>query len=108
MIDLPDAKRHLNVTTTDDDALIQDKLDASIAFVALYTGTTYPLQTDAEVDDDGNPLTTDPTPAPVKEACRQLVAHLYANREASLVGVTAQALPLGFFDLLAGYRAFAF
>jgi hypothetical protein len=38
----------------------------------------------------------------------QLTAHLYQNREASLIGVTASALPFGFLDLLAPYRAFSF
>ena len=47
-------------------------------------------------------------PAAVKEAVRQLAAHLYENREASLVGVTAQSLPFGTLDLLSSYRAWQF
>jgi hypothetical protein len=93
MIDLEAAKAHLNVTTDFDNALISDKLEAAKAFVAAYTG--------GEVDSDD-------TPAPVREAVLQLTAHLYENREASLVGITAQHLPFGFLDLLANYRAFAF
>jgi hypothetical protein len=45
-------------------------------------------------------------PAPVDEAIRQLAGHLYANREATLVGVTAQALPFGVLDLLTPYTPF--
>jgi hypothetical protein len=93
MIDLAAAKAHLNVTIDADDALISDKLAAAKAFVAAYTG---------------GPVDADDTPAPVKEAVLQLTANLYENREASLVGVTAQQLPFGFLDLLANYRAFAF
>lgn len=92
-VTLADLKQHLNVTIDDDDALLSEKLAASKAWVASYIGGS---------------ADTDTTPAPVNEAVRQLAAHLYANREANLVGVTAQALPFGFLDLLASYRAFAF
>ena len=90
---LEQAKAHLNVTIDADDALITDKLAAAKAWVGAYTAS--------DID-------TDSTPAPVREAVLQLTAHLYENREASLVGVTASALPFGFLDLLAHYRAFAF
>jgi hypothetical protein len=93
MIDLEAAKAHLNVTIDADDALIGDKLAAAKAFVAAYTAS----------DPDSSTA-----PAPLREAVLQLTAHLYENREASLVGVTAQSLPFGFLDLLANYRAFAF
>lgn len=93
MIDLEAAKAHLNVTIDADDVLIGDKLAAAKAFVAAYTGET---------------ADSDETPPPVREAVLQLTAHLYENREASLIGITAQHLPFGFLDLLANYRAFAF
>ncbi|AWO91932.1 head-tail connector protein [Bradyrhizobium diazoefficiens] len=92
-ITLDQAKAHLNVTLDADDALLTDKLAAAKAWVGAYTAS--------------NP-DTDSTPAPVNEAVLQLTAHLYQNREASLVGVTATELPFGFLDLLAPYRAFAF
>lgn len=47
-------------------------------------------------------------PAPVAEAVRLLASHLFENREASLVGVTAKELPFGFTDLLSSYRAWSF
>lgn len=93
MITLDQAKAHLRVTIADDDALITDKLSAAKAWVGAYTASDPDLVG---------------TPAPVNEAVLQLTAHLYENREASLVGVTASALPFGFLDLLANYRAFAF
>ncbi|MGY3575283.1 head-tail connector protein [Bradyrhizobium sp. USDA 4504] len=93
MITLDQAKAHLNVTTEFDDALIQGKLDAAKAWVAAYTA--------GDVD-------SDTTAAPVREAVLQLTAHLYENRETSLVGVTAQSLPFGLLDLLSPYRAFSF
>lgn len=93
-ITLDQAKAHLNLGSIDaDDALLADKLAAAKAWVGAYTASN--------VDADG-------TPAPVNEAVLQMTAHLYQNREASLVGVTAQELPFGFLDLLAPYRAFCF
>jgi uncharacterized phage protein (predicted DNA packaging) len=92
-ITLDQLKSHLNVTITDDDALLTDKLAAATAWVDSYTG--------------GSEATTD-RPAPVNEAILQLAASLYENREATLVGVQAQQLPFGFVDLLANYRAWAF
>ena len=92
-ITLDQAKAHLNVTLDADDALLTDKLAAAKAWVSAYTA--------------GDP-DADTAPAPIREAVLQLTAWLYAQREAGLVGVTAQDLPFGFLDLLAPYRAFAF
>ncbi|MHC4051500.1 head-tail connector protein [Bradyrhizobium sp. 25ACV] len=92
-ITLDQAKAHLNVTLDNDDALLTDKLAAAKAWVSAYTA--------GDPDADG-------APAPLQEAVLQLTAHLYQNREASLVGVTAQQLPFGFLDLLAPYRAWCF
>ncbi|WP_027556238.1 head-tail connector protein [Bradyrhizobium sp. Cp5.3] len=92
-ITLEQAKAHLNVTIDLDDALITAKLAAAKAWIGAYTAS----------DPDA-----DTTPAPVNEAVLQLTAHLYENRESSLIGATAQSLPFGFLDLLAPYRAFAF
>ncbi|SFK04648.1 head-tail connector protein [Bradyrhizobium sp. Gha] len=92
-ITLDQAKTHLNVTLDADDDLISGKLATAKAWIGAYTAS----------DPDA-----DTAPAPIGEAVLQLTAHLYENREASLVGVTASALPFGFLDLLAPYRAFAF
>ena len=92
-VTLANLKAHLNVTIDDDDALIADKLAAAADWVAKYTGI---------------PADSDNIPPSVNEAVRQLAAHLYENREATLVGVTAQSLPFGFLDLLIHERAWAF
>lgn len=91
-ISLESLKAHLNVTTDADDALLTDKLAAASEWVASYTG--------APISDD--------TPAPVNEAIRQIAAHLYENREASLIGVTAEILPFGALTLLGPFRAWSF
>jgi len=92
-VTLDDLKSHLNVTFDSDNDLISGKLAAAKEWVGACTGGS------ADAAD---------TPEPVNEAVRQLAAHLYANREATMVGVTAQELPFGFLDLLGPYRAWSF
>jgi len=89
--ELDDLKAHLNISDDADDALIQQKLDVAKEWVASITGGTL-----------------NPVPAPVAEATRQLAAHLFENREAALVGVSAQELPMGVMDMLNPYREWAF
>lgn len=69
MIALQDAKDHLGITHTEDDALIQRMIDAAFAAVADY------LEADPVV------LAAD-TPTPVQAAVLLQVADLYENREA--------------------------
>lgn len=87
-------KAHLNITTSNDDALLADKLDAAKHWVGGYTGIymSYDGVGDGFID------------PPVIEAILKLAADLYQNRETSLVGVTAQSLPFGVLDLLSDYR----
>lgn len=91
-IDVADLKAHLNLTTDTDDALLTKKIAAAEAWIVKYTGEEMP----EVVEDD------------LKEAVRQLAAHLYENREATLIGITASELPFGLLDLLAPYRAWSF
>jgi hypothetical protein len=103
-VSVTDLKRHLNITYNDDadNALLGEKLSVASEWVSKYTGI--PLDTcDPTVEPPACPT---PMPAPVDEAIRQLAGHLYANREATLVGVTAQALPFGVLDLLTPYTPF--
>lgn len=103
MISTDDLRRHLNITGTQDNLLLDDKIAAASAWVSLYTAIPDPC--DPTGDDDAEPCVI---PDPVKEAVRQLAAHLYENREATLVGVTSQSLPFGLLDLLMPYRAWVF
>lgn len=69
MLILTDAKLHLRVDFTDDDALIQNLIDTATAATADYL--------------DDTTLVLDSTaPAPVKAATLLMVADLYENREA--------------------------
>lgn len=100
IVTVEDAKAHMNVTIDDDDALIGDKIAAAEAWIAKFIGSA--------LDDDE--AFHDGTPEPLKEAVRQLVAHLYENREATLVGntLTITDVSPGLFDLIAPYREYAF
>jgi uncharacterized phage protein (predicted DNA packaging) len=91
-ITVEDLKAHLNIDHDLDDALLQSKIEVATEWVGAYSG--------AEVDTN--------SPAPLREAVRMLAGHLYENREATLVGVTAQSLPFGVMDLINPYRAWSF
>lgn len=91
-ITVDDLKRQLNITGTDDDALLADKIASATAFVETFTG---------------GPMGATP-PAPLLECVRKIAASLYENRESSLVGATVNDLPEDIWTLLNPYRAFAF
>jgi hypothetical protein len=91
---LDDAMAHLNVANDDDENLIQNKIDAAETWIGLFLGAAI--------------STFNPLPEPILEATRQLVAHLYNNREASLIGTNIVENCPGMFDLLAPYREYVF
>lgn len=91
IITLADFKAHMSILDDADDALLEAKIAAAQGHVESFTG---PLDQDA--------------PAPLKEAVRQLAAHLFENREASIIDGTVRPIPLGFHDLIAPYRAWEF
>ncbi len=88
-------KAHLNIIGEHDDELLTSKLDAAIMHTAGHV----------ESDD---PITWDTAPADVRQAILMLAGHWYENREATLVGVPASVLPLGYHDLLLPYRRWIF
>jgi uncharacterized phiE125 gp8 family phage protein len=94
------AKAHLNVTGGDDDALITAQIAAAGAFLAAQLGF-------AIDDDDQFP---DGTPADLDQAVLMLIAHWYAQREASFVNTAAQAIevPFGVSEIIANYRTYSF
>lgn len=95
IIDLADAKAHLNVTTDADDALITSKIEAAEGYLAEF------------VDCD---MTPEAAPPAMKEAVRQLVGTLYENRESAVVGanLSVLALPTTVSDLISPYRTWSF
>lgn len=93
-----DLRAHSNLTEDDDDALLGRFLNAAKARIEASLG--YRLD-DAEEFPTG-------TPDDLTLAVLMLAAHYYECREASLVNVTAQILPLGVTDVIADYRKYTF
>lgn len=94
IITVEDAKGHLHVSTDADDTLIAGKIAAAEAYVDRWL--------------DVNLADMNPVPADLKEAILQLVGHLYENREATLIGISAEELPLGFREIIDQHRAWSF
>lgn len=97
-LDLAALKEQCNVTGAADDALLGRLLTAATRQVERQLG--YKL-------DDATAL-PDGAPADLELAVYQLAADWYENREANLVGVTAQPLPFGVRDIIAEYRNYTF
>ena len=93
-ITVENIKSHLSITGEQDDVVLADLIEASDDFILRYTGAHF-----AEGEE---------WPASLKQAVRLLVGHLFENREATLVGVSADMLPLGFMDFLAAHREHSF
>lgn len=87
-------KAHSNLPDDENDALLAQKIAAAEDWCAGYVGQA--LQD------------FDPLPAGIREAVLRIAADLYENREASLVGVSASALPFGVTDLLTPHRVWVF
>lgn len=96
IVTVESAKAHLNIERDDDreDAILSAKIDAAEAFVGRWLPT--PL---SEMDS---------VPPDIREGVLLLVGHLYENREATLVGESANELPFGFWELLGPHRAWSF
>lgn len=97
-LDLSALKAHTNVTDTADEAVLTRMLAAAKAHTARQLGF-------ALDDEDEFP---DGTPDDVEQAVLMLAAHWYENREASIVGVSAQSVPFGYAEIIAERRNYTF
>lgn len=80
---LNDIKAQLNIDHSEDDALLQGKLDAAMAWCAAYVGPFH-----------------NPNSHIFDEAVLQLAAAWYEQREAVVYGDTGRSVPFGVIDLL--------
>jgi uncharacterized phage protein (predicted DNA packaging) len=97
-VTVDDAKKHLNLTTDDDSALVQRLISAAQDWLESQLG--YKL---ADKFTSGSPAALNVPPA-LDQAVLMLVGHWYANREATLVGVSAAPLPFGLADIVNDWR----
>lgn len=90
------AKAHLNMDAVDsaDDWILFDKIEAAEAWIDRWLPE--PM---ADMES---------VPADLKQAVLMLVAHFYENREATLVGVSAEEIPFGVWDIINQHRAWSF
>lgn len=92
IVDVPTLKEQLRIDFNDDDALVERKIEAAQDLIERHLG----FRIEEEYPDD--------IPPSLIEAVCQLVGHWYENREAVLVGVTAQSLPLNVADIVREHR----
>jgi hypothetical protein len=93
IVSINEAKATLGVTESADDALIERLSRASEARINALLGS---------------PINPENAPDDLVHAIHLLIAHWYENREATLVGVSAQQIPHGVIDIVNEHRPFAF
>lgn len=100
IVDLATVKQQLGVTLDIDDVMITRKIAAAQNHIERMLGY--------KIEEQFGGLDQDDIPPSLVEAVSQLAAHWYENREATLVGVNAQMLPLGVQDIVREYRCWSF
>jgi hypothetical protein len=97
-------KAELGIIDSVDDTMIQSKIDAAEAHLEQLLGYTFAEEFPDTVDVNF----PDTVPADLLAAIKQLAAHLYENREATVVGVSASELPFGVWDVVRERRNYSF
>jgi uncharacterized phage protein (predicted DNA packaging) len=96
MTALTDLKAQLNII---DDDTENDLLTSMIADALDHTGAA--IGADAQ-------LSYDELPGGLRRAVLMLAAHFFENREAVLVGIGSNELPMGYGDLIAPHQKWVF
>lgn len=103
IVTVPQLKEQIGWTDdlgTADDALMQRKIDAAQNHIERLLGF--------KIGEKYGGAGQEAIPVSLVEAVSQLAAHWFENREATLVGVTAQELPFGVWDIVNEYRSYSF
>lgn len=95
MTAISDLKAQLNITDEADDDLLGRCIASAEAFTTAYIG-------------GGTPVEYTRAPADLRQAILLLAAHWFENREATLIGINATELPLGFYELASSHREWVF
>lgn len=96
IVDVATLKEQLRVDFNDDDALVDRKIAAAQDHIERHLGY--------KIEATYGGTSQDPIPPALIEAVCQLVGHWYENREAVIVGVNAEELPLNVADIVREYR----
>lgn len=103
VVTLAQIKEQLNLTDdigTADDALLNRKIAAAQGHIERLLGF--------KIEERYGGAEQDGIPDALVEAVSQLAAHWYENREATLVGVSAQELPFGVWPIINEFREYSF
>ena len=102
IVTVPQIKEQLNIDAEDnsDDALLSRKIAAAQNHVERLLGF--------KVAERYGGAEQEAVPPALMEAVSQLAAHWYENREASVIGMSAGALPFGVQDIIREYRDYSF
>lgn len=103
IVSLAQLKEQLNLSPdlgTGDDALLGRKIEAAQNHIERLLGF--------KIEETYGGTDQEEIPPSLVEAVCQVAAHWYENREATLVGVTAQELPFGVWDIVREYREWSF
>jgi hypothetical protein len=103
IVSLEQIKEQLNISPdlgTDDDALLERKIAAAQNHVERLLGF--------KIEERFGGTGQEAIPPALVEAVSQIAAHWYENREATLVGVSAQELPFGVWAIVSEYREYSF
>lgn len=93
LVDLETAKSHLNLMGSSDDGVVARYVDAAQSWLESKLGYIISER-----------YSDRPVPSSLYQAALLMTAHFYANREASVVGVTVAELPLGVWDTVTDFR----
>ena len=96
VVTLEQIKVHLNLTGSDDDALLNDKVAAAQDHVERLLG----FQIETEYPDGGPPS--------LKQAVLMLASWWYEQREAALTGTIVASVPHGVQEIVTEYRKWSF
>lgn len=99
IVTVDEVKQQLNQTLDVDDALIQRKAEAAQNYLESLLG----FRIEERFPPAGDPPASTVPPV-LKECVCLLAAHWYENREATLVGINAQEMPIGFDDIVNEHR----
>lgn len=97
IVTLSDMKAHLGIVDNADDALISAKIDAAQAWLEQMLG--YDIATEF-----ASPLVV---PFDLVEAVKQVAAHFYENREASVAGLSILSVPMQVEDTIRNRRHYS-